>query len=458
MKRALLIVSGFLLLTVAAFWSYSAYQQYRSYQTLIPKNATSVIRIDVDALIKDLAWNALWNPAYYWGEPKGESLRLDRKIGQEMGIAIPANLFLYQTEHPASAADANTYFGTVRLTDTAAFGRWLSDRLHMQVHEDTIGKVAFVDHALVVYDAERAFFALAPQKLRPDARLRNTLQALSASKEWVPISDSRFVGIKRTDGHVIRLSTEGLVAVEFKKGEIGFSWEQEVSSSLASPKTAPDFPESNAVSFWMQGILDEWLMGRQLRLGEHILHGDSLLRHCQSSLVMEWKGTVAQRDTIVSYDYDENFIMHEREEHVEKIVPELYLSVSAGDGFTRYLQAQGIVDSNGQAVNREAIPLYQLATSIIGDGYLQFHTAELPRQLPRQRDAGNDVLYLRIQFGNIDPRTIPSGLARYLQVGDYLELTGRQLRENRVVLQGNLRMRDRRINSLAQLLTMGTAR
>src|SRR5690606_21428406 len=99
---------------------------------------------------------------------------------------------------------------------------------------------------------------------------------------------------------------------------------------LGNPPTSgviePRFPESNTASLWIAGI-PSFLAGKPIKIGPYTLLGDSLLEHYQGNLIAEWKGTVKQQDTVISYDYDEDFTMHEREELVEKSVPEVYLSI-----------------------------------------------------------------------------------------------------------------------------------
>src|SRR5690606_11992893 len=119
----------------------------------------------------------------------------------------------------------------------------------------------------------------------------------------------------------------------------------------------PHFADSNAVSLWIQDSLTGFLSGRQFDIGGHALHGDSLLYHYKGHIVLEWKGTVIQQDTIVNFDYDDNFELVETQEVVDKSVPEIYCSVLADAGLTDYLCAQEVLETPGSTISREVVPL-----------------------------------------------------------------------------------------------------
>lgn len=452
MNRRILIVIGVLLVFVGSGWGYWAYRQYRSYQTLIPGDATAVVRIHVDALIRDIAWNAWWNPAYYSGVSRDTTSAIDRDKWKQTGMDIPANLFLYQVEHPLSGTFPKVYFGSIALTDTASFSGWLSNRLHMPIQRDSLGEFAIGDHIVVITKGKRAFFAFTPTKPMADlSLLRKTVWSLSTSKNFTPVSKSPFGDISDAKGH-ISIKDGHVSSFTFHTGEVVFSSAHTLDNPPTLDEKIPDFPDSNAVSLWLQDIPSGWLARKQFRIGPNTLHGDSLLVHGKGSVAFVWNGTVTQQDTVISYDYDENFVMQERVELTEKPAPALYLTLTAGDGLNRYLQVQGILDPGTHRVNREILPLYQVKTSSLAGGYLQFHTADSAAELPALRAINQQFLFLRINFERIDPLALPSAISPVVAICSSLEASGYCEDSNRIAIRGKLRMKDRRINSLIQLL------
>lgn len=450
MKRILFAVTGFLLLIVAAAWACWAYRQYRSYQTPIPAEASSIVRISVDVLLADLAWNALWNSAYYRENQSDKPVGFNRGSWSHTGIAIPANIFLYQLNRSSQDATAQVYFGSVPLTDSSEFSRWLGGQSSLRVQQDSLGRFVHSEHLLAEYDANRVFFAVSPKKIASALPgIRKSMHALVTSNTWSTVSEGRFHGIRKSSGHVVVIS-EYPTTIEFKSGRILFS----VVHALGNPSTAeaskPQFPESNTASLWIAGM-PYFLANKTFEIGSYTLHGDSLLKYDKGNLIMEWKSSVTRQDTIISYDYDENFNMLERKEVVEKTAPEIYLSIAAKEGLFNYLQAQRILDPQG--LNKEVMPLYRVGVSPISGGFLQLHTADHYSDIPEQHSATSDALYLRVNFGSMDTTSISSGFTPYLRHFECLEASGRRIDGGKVATKGTLRMRNVRINSLTQLVS-----
>ncbi len=445
-------MAGFVLLATAAAWGYWTYRQYRSYQTPIPKAATSIIRVSVDALAMDLAWNTLWNGRYYREKQRDGATGFDREVFAQTGMAIPANIFLYQLD---SSDDISPYlyFGSVPLTDTSVFSNWLNGLAQIHVNQDGLGKFAYSEHLLIVHDADHAFFAISPKPFASTLpTVRKRAYALMTSDEWVSVGKSPLHGIRKLPGHVAAIG-EMQTSIQFKSGEARFSVKYAPDTLPAPAGDMPEFPSSNTASLWIANA--SWLFpkDRPLKAGPYIWQRDDLQKYGKGELLMEWKGTVLQQDTVVDYDYDEDFNMSERQEIIEKPVPDLSLSIAADSSLDNYLQNQGILDTPGHSISREVLPLYRVHVSPVSEGYMQFHTANRHTELPKRLPADGNIFYLRINFGNMDLSSVAPFIGSYAALADYMEASGRVTKDNKVSIHGKLRMHDTRINSLIQLVT-----
>ena len=157
-----------------------------------------------------------------------------------------------------------------------------------------------------------------------------------------------------------------------------------------------------------------------------------------------------QHDTVITYDYDDDFTMQERIELVEKPAPELYFSIATTDGLSDYLKAQGILTPQG--VSQDALPLYHVGVNQIDRGFLQLHTAQTPSALPKQGPATDDVLYAHVNFEQIDSTMVSPLFIPYIQRLNQLEVTGRRSDGEHVTIRGTLFLRNPAIHSLVQLL------
>lgn len=454
-KRIFFVATGLILLIAAVCWGYWTFRQYRANQTPIPRDATSVVRIHVDGLIRDIAWNALWNSAAYDRDTTEQSsTTFSLEKWKQPGIPIPANLFLYQVNHPLSAQFPDVYFGSLAVDDSARFSAWLHDNLGMAISNSERGTVAYSEQALIIIQPNRALFALSPSKPKVDLIrladvLTNVLQQFGGD---VAVSKSDFREIIHDDGQVNGRGTHHQFSINFKKGLLTFVGQHNMEYAPNQLKSTPHFASSNALSLWVQGSLTAFLSGRQFDIGGHALHGDTLLHHYKGNIALEWKGTVIQQDTIVNFDYDDNFELVETQEIVDKSVPEIYCSVLADTGLTGYLRAQGVLETPGNTINREVVPLFRLGVSRLPSGYMQFHTANEPLAPPAPSNRSGELLYLRVDFNQLQLPDVPTDLVRYMQLVDLLELSGQPTSANEVAIHGTLRMKDSRLHSLVQLL------
>ena len=455
MKRTFTIVAALVLLVVAGAWGYWAYRQHRSYQTPIPSTATSLVRIGVDGLLVDIAWNALWNRSYYQGQPTEKTSKFDRSVWSQTGVAIPANIFVYQLGASEQEQISDLYFGSLALTDSAAFSQWLTTQSHLNIQQDTLGTVITSEHLAAVYDADRVFFALSPKKITSAlSPIRGAIQALMASdSRQTTVDESPFQAIRKLSGDVVALGAQQ-TTIEFENGAILFSIADTSNhSSRESHSTAqagiPQFQASNTVSLWTAG-LPSFLSGKTYELGPYTLAGDSLLKYDQGNIILEWKDTVMQHDTVISYDYDDDFTIQERIELVEKPAPEVYLSIETANGLADYLRAQGIFGTQG--LNREVLPLYQVRVDHIDPHFLQLHTASTPSIIPEPGPATDDFLYLRVNVERIDSTVISPVFTPYLQLFDQLEATGTRAAGENPTIHGTLHLHNPHIHSLVQLL------
>src|SRR5690606_14158169 len=131
----------------------------------IPAEATSLVRAGVDDLLVDIAWNALWNRAYYQGKQTGKPFEYNRQSGSETGIGVSSNVFLYQLGSSGQEDYSDHYYGSLPLADSAVFSQWLTRQSGIHAQRDTGGTVITSKHLVAVYDADRVFFALSPKKI-----------------------------------------------------------------------------------------------------------------------------------------------------------------------------------------------------------------------------------------------------------------------------------------------------
>ena len=453
-KRIIIAVLAVLLLVVAGCWAYWAYRQYRAAQTPVPRDATSLVRIHIDGIIRDIAWNALSNGTSYRDTAAAHPAFRTKQL-QELRMPIPASVFLYQVDHPLRNEFPNVYYGSLAVDDSTGVAAWLRDNLAMDISSDTQGTIASASHSLAIIQPDRILLALSPTKLNAGRSglvdvLANVLQEYGGH---VAVSESHLGDILHDNG---QLSGRGAreFSIGFKAGMITFSVPNALASPLRQLEPTPHFSDSNAVSLWVQDNPTNFLSNQTIRIGSYTVQGDSLLRHYGGRMVLEWKGTTTQQDTVVNYDYDDNFELVEMQEVIEKTVPEIDWSVQADTAFIGYLQRSGVIEPSGTAVASEAFPLYKLGVSPLPPDYVQFHTTTEAQELPPPTDQDRTALYLRVDFNRLQVPELPVRLVPFMKAADILELSGQPTSTDSATIGGTLRMKDRRLHSLVQLLKL----
>ena len=437
MKRALIIFFGILLLAVALGWGFWTYRQHVSYDTLIPKNANLVVKVNVDALLTDIAWNALWNRDYYSEIRDDAQSRFDRKRLKRLGVTIPANAFLYRIDGIKSC-----YFGTLNVEDTTALHHVLREGLGMDMAAHSENRVAFAIPAI-------------PNSPVDTSQVLTVLEELVQGINMVPVSESDFKTLQTTiNGHFAFMGNGVSGAIHCKNGRMLFSTQiQTVLPNAATTPQRPDFPADNTISFWLNTDLDG-LLGKQVyRIGTHSLYGDTLLNHYQGSLAFEWRGTTMQQDTVITYDYNDDFELVEQVELIEKQVPELSLTIRADTaGLGNYLRTQNFLDAAGTRLNRAIFPLYQVAVSHTDSHTLLFHTTGAPVSLSALVDSVDERCYISIDFVKIAGQGLSPLLTTPIQSLKRFEAVGRAITPDQVAIQGELSMSNPRINGFIQLM------
>ena len=453
MKRALLIGIGIIILAVAVGWGYLTYRQWTSYRTPIPKEAGSVIQISVDRLV----WQLIRDNG--WKTPSLSS-RADTALSLtpgRMGIETPANLFVYTLpEFPA-----DHYFGVVQVNDSVALFRALqpgTDKPGIRQNGITFFRMG---RFTLGYHAGRAAFAFSAKGNKADTvQLSARLHQLLSGENMIPVSQSDFYPLRQQRTHVAWLGKLGRLGLDFEKGLIRLSGKLSVTPPADRSLVRPDFSAGNALSLWLNTGLDQVLEGQTYRIETHTLHGDSLLGYYRGGLALEWRGSTTQRDTTITYGYNDDFELEEQVTVVENTIPELVAAVNTDHvGLHGYLIRQGIITPGAPQLNRSVFPLYEVNIRPLGDTALHLYTGSTPLDSPPPGHA-SDVFYLRMNFRQLTDQQAVAIPAVYTAALNELEVFGRLTdtaagRTGELLISGMLRMvadQGPSANSLTQLI------
>ena len=444
MKRVLWAIIGVLVLLVLAGGLFVANRQRQSYKVTIPEQAVSAAKIHVDGLLADVLWNQLWHKV-----PAGAGEREQNQLFHT-GMKIPANLFLYQIE-----GEPAVFFGTLPVADTAQLQTFIRQHPEWIYEPDSgVGRVRAA-HVLALHDATNVAFALY-WKIADEDRVEQQLNDLMQGNRQISLEESRFAALRNRSGHINVLGAQSL-RLDFESGAIQFALQTESDNAVSGHIARPVEGQSGGMgwlqlpaAFWSSFSADTW------HLGSHVLSRDSIASYIQGGTLLEVVGVTTQVDTVIRYEFDDDFNQVEVRDTVERVIPEIHGVVQADlTHLTGYLTRVGLLDSISTQVDPDAFPLFPIYLGDAGNGQLQVTTVLTPQgQVPAPESTTNsDDLLLYLDVAAIAEQAIlPGSLGSYLTPFSTIAVRGVPKANQAWDINGTVTLTDADVNSLVQLI------
>jgi hypothetical protein len=434
MKKFLTITTAILVLLLVSFWGYIQYQRHASYQTRIPANTRTLIRVDIVRLGKSLAWE------YFSRKKTSGSPGLK-------GISIPANLFIFNL----SDKQSTTLLSTVGISDWQAFRQSLAAwQQPGSRHEERTGVhiVTNASHTFcLAYNNTRAVFAYSPGR----EQLQQVMIDILQDKNTVTVASSAFRNIKQQEGHVTFQSGEHTGSLHFNKGNIQLLTDLSTKGcSMPARVSHPAEDSSSTLNLWLFTDYRPLLTGKIFKVDTFRIYGDSLLA-CQLKGVSLRMGTSqVQKDSVITYEYNDDFEKVATVSIVEKTVPGILLEADAGgNNLYRYLSRQHIIRAESGIVNHQVFPLYQ-AYATPSSRKLQLSTSKSAAAAPPVTTSG-DFFGLNIDFVRLQQLPELATIRRWVSSFDKLQARARQTGPDHCTLKAKLVFKNQEANALFQL-------
>jgi len=332
--KKILIWSGVILLSLVLItYSLLWIRKNNSYQAWVAPDQQDIIQINLDEWGKTWAFNRLFGEK---GQRRSESSRhttaRDPLFYLKSGIRIPANIFLFTRK-----ADSNTFYSIQTLSDPIKFRNFLQHFPALKVAQGSNQELFAYSsdrHMALLSDGKQLVlaFSLFPKEQEP--ALRNLL---AERDKWVRIKDLQNYSADRSNQHVTYSTADQQTRLQARYDAGHIHMEGNLYSSLWNPgsKTmVPAMPADNILTFWLHADLGP-LWSRYHSIGQKYLPTDSIMRYYGGFMALQWKSPDQQQtDTIITYDYDDNFEMVEKQELQSQTIPNLQLSLKGSPHLT----------------------------------------------------------------------------------------------------------------------------
>lgn len=473
MKLTLKIAAAIILLLLFSVYGYLEFRESRSYQQQVAENANVVYKLNVDGLLKTMVADFAGNPAHY--------LKDNEKGNRRPDFSLPANIFAYSLETMAPT----TFFSSIALSDTIGLHAYLKQILKVKEFtvissKDTMNGSSVTGRTIgtspdqrltVVYDAKVLAMAYSFKKEVVIEELNDLVDHKNRMNATAPL----MLALKKAKGH---LSWTGLGysgQVNFKDGEA----EMEGSFPL-DYLDIPDHPRV-AVKFANDALIKIWLNGRVktlppskpdvkpkaletlniFSLNGIRLSSDSLLKSYLGFAAFEMGPGITQTDSVIAYEYNDDFEKIAKVQLRKVTVPYLKLSIAAKTGdLMNYLSTHQVIsnshkiigegEGNENTLNKKLFPLYQVFSS---------HNDNLWQLSTQKKDPikfasvpNSNFFSASFDLTGIKTQQLFPLLNNWLKPFTHLEISAAKLDNGDAKLTGKLQFQEQNINAFFQML------
>jgi len=444
MKKFLKITAATLILLLLFFAGIFKYRQYSANQTLIPSNTTALIKINVDEIYKSVAFNMLGNWGHYL-KPEGKKSAPDKLDKFDTGLKIPASVYFYTL----AGKPKTTFFSRLEIKDSIAFSNFVKHRLHLSK-----SKIQGIDFSrstrgnfIIFYNKTTAAIALSLQSEDVEQALIDVLN----QKDFVKLDKSNFNEFKKATSHIAFSDKTNSGNLNFDNGEINFN--NTLLSQTIVPKTKAshrNFNPESTVTMWLNANFKK-MENKIFKLKNSSLNPDSVLKYFDGYMDFEWVNSTQQTDSIITYEYNDDFEKVEKVSLQKSNVPQFSIQINANaDGLKNYLYKQNIINLDSGWVNKTTFPLYKVFVNGTKDN-LNFSTQK-NKMTDNNTVFSEAFFYLNVNFLKLNKQINIPIITNYLKPFNRLEIKGKSLGNNTIKVDGKLELNNKDINSLYQIL------
>lgn len=454
MKKFLKITLSLLTLAVIGYFVYVQYQKSASLKYRIHEDAESVLKVGVFDLKKTLVFDALSSPGFYWDhiDFSGKSRPKDTIEAPKTGISLTPYALVFYTMKNAK----NTLFTTLPIHDAEAFNAYAAAYLAQKKITQINKKYSYAidEKAKLIYAWNDRSLAIAYNPKNSFERCKPIFDDVLLNHKLVSETEHHYLKrLKKAEDHITILNDTSELRINFEEGRLVLSGEI-YTDSIAKFNSQSNYYGTSDSS--LQLYLDANFSNLEnsntaIALLEDLsffnknnIDVNTLIEKTTGVLSLAIKGATIQSDSIVTYEYDDNFEKVETVAIQMKKVPLIYLNIASDTTLKSYFKEQGALE-NGVL---KALPIYSFyekdTTSV-----LSFAT---------KKDALNNTLKTGSYFFSLsaDFKSLQADLKvpkadKVAEVLKSLRINAQQLEGNKIVVDGVVTANNTSVNILSQV-------
>ncbi len=439
MRKKLFTAAAIILLLLLSFFGFLSYRQYSAYKVPVHLAAQTIVKVNVDDFIKMFVSSYGIN----FKKKITEREKKEKEPSLNTGIWLPGSVFVYNL----TSLRPTTLFCSLPVADQQDFILYAQKKWKLTWQEKD--GIYFGSNAAGTLTAgcNKDFISLAWSPAKEN--VQSYLQEILSSQDFLKQHADVAARLKDQDLPLVAINRQSEATLSFNGKELILQASLDSLAGISIPVNfirQPNRTETHSyISF--NGFLSPSLFNTAYNIKNYQLATDSILAHLQGYINLQLGPNQIQKDSITTYEYDDNFEKVEKVSVTDFQVPYFQLSVKASPGLLQYLQAQQIV-SKDLEFNREVFPLYQVRLQQQND-LLNFNTARtFTNQTPTVSEKFLDV---KINIAKTAAQLNLPFLEAYLKNMLELKMEGTRKQE-KLTIEGKILFRGTAIKEIIDLI------
>tara|TARA_R110000796_G_scaffold183498_2_gene299970 strand:- start:37190 stop:38587 length:1398 start_codon:yes stop_codon:yes gene_type:complete len=454
MKKFLKITLSLLVILVIGYFIYTKYQKTVVFKNVVHIDAESVIKVSIHDIKKTLIFDALSSPKYYWNNAQFSEKKKENDTIEEpeKGIdLLPYALVFYTIKEVE-----NTVFTTFKIDDATFFEayalRYFKEK-NIPVHKEQYNYVIDEKSKMIAaWNSERLSIAFSPNIAYQDCK--SIFDDVLLENKLISDRDNFYMDkLRASDDHITYLKGNSEVTLNFRDGkavlkgmlysELPRTFKSETSYTTIPNASLQLYIDANFKNDVHKKVVAHVLEGASF-FKKNNIEVSTFLSKVNGSFSLAIKGTTTQKDTIITYEYDDNFEKVEIKQIQEKKVPAIMMNISSENKLNDYLTSQGAIQQGVLT----AIPYY---TFYAKQDALNATFTTVEQDIATQKMTGSYFFSLKTDFRLLQQDISIPKVNKVTTLLESLEINARQGDENKIELRGNLQGMNADINILSQL-------
>ncbi|MBJ2174884.1 hypothetical protein JBL43_11595 [Aureibaculum sp. A20] len=365
-KKGLYFFIVFVIVLVVLYvWRYKRAQVF---ENRVPANATKVINVNLRQIENHLLFDFLTNPITYLKSRKKKDSIKKPRTALTKGVSVPKNILFYT--NPTDLSN-NWFSSIVAINDTEELFKFLLKEGFKKIENNGIVYFSKANFVLSV-KGEQFIIAL---KTSPKVDVSTTILTLFSEDDY--LSEDAIILkpiVNNTNDISFSLGDDELNA-NFKDGF--FELEGSLKSDLFLVNENPASDEDGVIS--MSGELNrnnavfkQFLTDKKDKFNAFThLSLDSIVNKWNGKFHMNITSIEQKTDTIVSYEYDDDFNKVEIKSTQDKRIPSLYanLGQQSVSSLTDYFYGKNAIQIIENDTVFTTIPVFKVLTTNVEDKF-----------------------------------------------------------------------------------------